>query len=63
MLRHLSRRPLDTVRAVYLALAALSEHLDHMGDGSPGWQTLCLGRGNPLLLVEGVKMAAQLPDK
>jgi len=40
VLRHQSRRPLDTVRAVYLALAALGRHLGRKGDGPPGWQTL-----------------------
>ena len=54
---------LDTVRAVYLALAALGGHLGRKGDGPPGWQTLWLGRRCLLLLVEGVKMAAQLPDE
>ena len=62
VLRHQSRRPLDTVRAVYLALAALGGHLGRKGDGPPGWQTLLLGRRSLRLLVEGVNMAAQLPD-
>ena len=61
VLRHQSRRPLDTVRAVYLALAALGGHLGRKGDGSPGWQTLWLGRRCLRLLAEGVEMAAQLP--
>ena len=60
VLRHQSRRPLDTVRAVYLALAALGGHLGRKGDGPPGWQTLWLGRRSLRLLVEGVNMAAQL---
>ncbi len=62
VLRHQSRRPLDTVRAVYLALSALGGHLGRKGDGSPGWQTLWLGRRSLRLLVEGVQMAAQLLD-
>lgn len=62
VLRHQSRRPLDTVRAVYLALAALGGHLGRKGDGPPGWQTLWLGRRTLRLLVEGVNMAAQLLD-
>ena len=62
VLRHQSRRPLDTVRAVYLALAALGGHLGRKGDGPPGWQTLWLGRRSLRLLVEGVNMAAQLLD-
>jgi hypothetical protein len=63
VLHHQSRRPLDTVRAVYLALAALGGHLGRTGDGPPGWQTLWLGRRSLRLLVEGVNMAAQLPDE
>ena len=62
VLRHQSRRPLNTVRAVYLALAALGGHLGRKGDGPPGWQTLWLGRRTLRLLVEGVQMAAQLLD-
>lgn len=63
VLRHHSRRPVDTVRAVYLALAALGGHLGRTGDGPPGWQTLWLGRRSLRLLVEGVLLAAQLPDE
>ena len=59
-MRHQSRRPLVTVRAVYLALAALGGHLGRKGDGPPVWQTLWLGRRS--LLVERVHMTAQLPD-
>jgi hypothetical protein len=62
ILRHRSRRPLDTVRAVWLALAALGGHLGRTGDGPPGWQTLWLGRRTLRLLVEGVQLAAQLLD-
>jgi hypothetical protein len=62
VLRHQSRRPLDSVRAVYLALAVLGGHLGRKGDGPPGWQTLWLGRRSLRLLVEGVNMAAQLLD-
>ena len=60
VLRHQSCRPLETVRTVFLALAALSGHLGRKGDGPPGWQTLWLGRRTLGLLVEGVQMAAQL---
>ena len=60
VLRHQRRRPLTTVREVYLALAALGGHLGRKGDGPPGWQTLWLGRRSLRLLVEGVHMAAQL---
>jgi hypothetical protein len=63
VLRHQSRRPLDTVWAVYLALAALGGHLGRKGDGPPGWQTLWHGRRCLRLLVEGVNMAAQLLDE
>lgn len=62
VLRHQRRRPLLTVREVYLALAALGGHLGRKGDGPPGWQTLWLGRRTLRLLVEGVQMATQLPD-
>ena len=63
MLCHQRRRPLATVREAYLALAALGGHLGRTGDGLPGWQTLWLGRLSLRLLVEGVNMAAQLPDQ
>ena len=63
VLRHQRRRPLTTVREVYLALAALGGHLGRTGDGPPGWQTLWLGRRSLRLLVEGVNMAAQLLDE
>ena len=62
VLRLQRRRPVATVRAVYLALAALGGHLGRTGDGPPGWQTLWLGRRSLRLLVEGVLLAAQLPD-
>ena len=55
--------PLDTVRAVYLALAAPGGHLGRKGDGSPGWQTRWLGRRSLCLLAEGVNMAVQLLDE
>ncbi|MBD2768232.1 IS4 family transposase [Hymenobacter sp. BT664] len=63
VLRHQRRRPLATVREVYLALAALGGHLGRKGDGPPGWQPLWLGRRSLRLLVEGVNMAAQLQDE
>ncbi|GAA4003551.1 hypothetical protein GCM10022408_13910 [Hymenobacter fastidiosus] len=62
VLRHQSRRSLDTVWTVYLALAALGGHLGRKSDGPPGWQTLWPGRRSLRLLVEGVQMAAQLLD-
>ena len=57
------RRPLDMVRAMYLALAALGGYLGRKVDGPPGWQTLWLGHRSLCLLVEGVNMAAQLLDE
>ncbi|MBU6121025.1 IS4 family transposase [Hymenobacter siberiensis] len=63
VLRHQRRRPLTTVREVYLALAALGGHLGRTGDGPPGWQSLWLGRRSLRLLVEGVNRAAQLLDE
>ena len=63
VLRHQRRRPLATVREVYLALAALGGHLGRKGDGPPGWQTLWLGRRSLRLLVEGVHLAAQLLEE
>ncbi|MGI4874250.1 MAG: IS4 family transposase [Janthinobacterium lividum] len=62
VLRAQLRRPLGTVREVYLALAALGGHLGRKGDGPPGWQTLWRGRITLRLLVEGVQLAAQLVD-
>ncbi|MGI4870505.1 MAG: IS4 family transposase [Janthinobacterium lividum] len=62
VLRAQLRRPLGTVREVYLALAALGGHLGRTGDGPPGWQTLWRGRRSLRLLVEGVQLAAQLAD-
>ena len=43
MLRRASRRVLDTVRDVALALANLGGHLNRASDGLPGWQTLWRG--------------------
>jgi hypothetical protein len=51
------------VRAVFLALAALGGHLGRTGDGPPGWQTRWLGLRSLRLLVEGVRLAAQLPPE
>ncbi|MGI4870207.1 MAG: IS4 family transposase [Janthinobacterium lividum] len=62
VLRAQLRRPLGTVREVYLALAALGGHLGRTGDGPPGWQALWRGRRSLRLLVEGVQLAAQLVD-
>ena len=58
VLYHRSRRHLDKMRAIYLALAALGGHLGYKDDGPPGWQTRWLGRRSLRLLVEGVNMAA-----
>ena len=63
VLYHRGRRPLDTMCAVHLALAALGGHLGRKGDGPPGWQTRWLGRRSLRLLVEGVNMAARLLEK
>ena len=64
VLRHQRRRrPLDTVRAAYLTLAALGGHRGRKRNGPPGWQTLWLGRRSLRLLVEGANMAAQLLDE
>ena len=61
--RQHSRRPVQTVRVVFLALAALGGHLGRAGDGPPGWQMLWLALMNLRLLVEGVRLAAQLPPE
>ena len=37
VLRHQRRRPLDTVRAAYLTLAALGGHRGRKRNGPPGW--------------------------
>ena len=55
-----SPRPVQTVRDVYYALAALGGHLDRNGDEPPGWQTLWHGLMSLRLLVEGVRLATQL---
>ena len=60
VLRHQSRRPVQTVREVFLALAALGGHLCRTGDGPPGWQTLWYGLMSLRRLVEGVRLATQL---
>ena len=63
VLRHQSRCPVRTVREVFLALAALGGHLGRTGDGPPGWQTLWYGLMSLRRLVEGVRLAAQLPPE
>jgi len=63
VLRQRSRRPVQTVRDVFLALAALGGHLGRRGDGPPGWQTLWLGLRSLRLLVEGVRLAAEWPPE
>ena len=63
VLRQCNRRPVQTVRAVFLALAALGGHLGRTDDGPPGWQTLWFGLRSLRLLVEGVRLAAQLPPE
>ena len=63
VLRHQSRRPVRTVREVFLALAALGGHLGRTGDGPPGWQTLGYGLMSLRRLVAGVRLAAQLPPE
>ena len=60
VLRHQSRRPVQTIREVFLALAALGGHLGRTGDGPPGWQTLWYGLMSLRRLVEGVRLATQL---
>ena len=49
------------MRDVSYALDGPGGHLGHTGDGSPGWQTLWLGLESLRYLVEGVRLAAQLP--
>jgi hypothetical protein len=63
VLVHQSRRPVHTVRDVFFALAALGGHLGRRGDGPPGWQTLWHGLCSLRLLVDGVRLAAQLPPE
>ena len=66
VLRHQSRCPVRTVLEVFLALAALAAlggHLGRTGDGPPGWQTLWYGLMSLRRLVEGVRLAAQLPPE
>lgn len=61
VLRSRPRRPLNTVREVYYALAGLGGHLGRVSDGPPGWQTLWRGLLSLRQLVEGVRLAAHLP--
>ena len=63
VMRQRIRRPVQTVRDVLLALAALGGHLGRTGDGPPGWQTLWPGLRSLRLLVEGGRLAAQLPPE
>ena len=63
VLRQRTRRPVQTVRDVFLPLAALGGHLGRRSDGPPGWQTLWLGFQSLRLLVEGVRLAAEWPPE
>ena len=49
------------MRDVSYALAGPGGHLGRAGDGPLGWQTLWLGLVSLRYLVEGVRLAAQLP--
>ena len=61
VLRSQRVRPIQPVRDVFYALAGPCGHLGRAGDGPLGWQTLWLGLVSLRYLVEGVRLAAQLP--
>ena len=61
VMHHQRRRPLATVRGVYLA--AIGGHLGRTSNSPSSWQILWLGRLSLRLLVEEVNIAAQLPDQ
>jgi len=51
-----------TVRACWRLIARLGGHQGRRGDGEPGWETLWKGWRVVSLLVEGLHLAASLPD-
>lgn len=60
VLRQVTKRPLETVRDVALALGRLGGHMNRAGDGLPGWQTLSCGMQKLNDLVEGARIAFKL---
>ena len=60
VLRLQSKRTLETVWEVALALGRLGGHLNRKGDGPPGWQALWRGMHHLQTLVEGVQLASRL---
>lgn len=60
LLRERLQRPLNTVRAVALALGRLGGHMNRTGDGMPGWQSLFCGMTHLTTLVTGARLAFKL---
>ncbi len=60
VLRLQSKRPLETVQDVALALGRLGGHLNRKGDGQPGWQALWRAMHHLQTLAEGVQLASRL---
>ena len=60
VLRQVLRRPLQTVRAVALAIGRLGGHMNRKADGLPGWLTLLRGMTKLNDLVAGLRLAPKL---
>ena len=60
VLRLRTRKPINTVREVALALGRMGGHMNRKGDGMPGWLTLWRGLAELLTLVEGVLLGRKL---
>jgi hypothetical protein len=57
VLRSYTKKPIETVREVGLALGRMGGHMGRKGDGMPGWITLWRGMNKLQALVEGVRLA------
>jgi hypothetical protein len=60
VLRQVLQRPLQTVRAVALAIGRLGGHMNRKADGMPGWLTLLRGMTKLNDLVAGLTLAPKL---
>ena len=63
VLRLQSKRAIETVQDVALALGRLGGHLNRKGDGVPGWQVLWRGMQQLQTVVKGVRLASRLQQK
>ena len=59
LLRRRTRRRLETVREVALAVGRLGGHMNRKRDGMPGWKTLWLGLKELDAMVLGARLALQ----